>query len=360
MSKGIEIGKHYYMRATDKKLLESSCCGGVVSAVLKYLLEKHIVDTVISIKRDRILGGEPVFISDPYRVYDVAGAFTIAPINMAKLLRDYIKPGERVALTLKPCEAKAVEYLVSRGLFKRDDMVLIGLNCGGLFDPFSLRESLLGMNIDPKELVSIKYMEDHIEFILTGNRKIKVNYVEGARILGYREACRRCGSPVPENVDIICGYWGLLPGYEKYTYTIPSTSRGAEILDSMAREGLLEVIEAPRKGVELRNKLIEVIKKSAMVTREEEFKELDRIGLENILSKCLLCLECWHACPIRSEKEVLVWKKSVGPVLWQVSIITYMYDKCVECGSCEDVCPMKIPFSLIIQRIKSLREELGV
>ncbi len=348
------------MRTRDRRLLELSRYGGVVSSILKYLLENNIVDLVIGIRRGNVLSAEPVFITNAEDVVETAGAFSITPVNMAKLLRDYVKPSERVALTVKPCEAKAVEHLVRRGLFKRENLVLIGLNCGGLFDPFSLKKKLVEMNVDPGRLVDIRYLRDSIKLVLEDGGEVEVDYVEGLSNLGYRDACKRCMSPIPENTDIACGYWGLVSGYEKYTYTIPFTRTGAEILDSMVEKGLLEVIEAPREGVELRDKLIDVVKKSAELFRQKQFKDLDTLGVEKILTKCIMCLECWHACPIRSEKEVLVWNKKVKPVLWQISVITYMYDKCVECGSCDDVCPMKIPFSLIIQRIRTLRRELGV
>ncbi len=356
----LRLNHHYYIRSTDKNILVKACCGGVVSSILKYLLDKGIVDLVIAIKQSSIYSGKPVFITDSKEIYNIAGSFTVSPINIAKLLRDYVKPDERVALTLKPCEEKAVEYLVGKDMFKRENMFLIGLNCGGLIDPFTFQSRLMEMGIDPSKIKDIKYTEDHIELILTNGNMISINYVEGAKGLGLREACRRCLNHVPSNVDVACGYWGLLPGYEKYTYTIPMSEKGVEILNNMEKEGLIEVVEAPKEGRDLRSQMITLINRLSSIYRSKSFEELDRIGLEKILSRCIMCLECWHACPIRSEKEIIIWEKKISPILWQVSVISYMYDKCVECGSCEDVCPMKIPFSLIISRVRSLRKELGV
>ncbi len=354
------LNKHYYIRTTDKKILEKACCGGVVSSILKYLLEEGIVDLIITVKQSSIYSGEPVFITNPKEIYDIAGSFTVSPINIAKLLRDYVKPSERVALTLKPCEVKAVEYLINKGVFKRENMFLIGLNCGGLIDPYVFQSKLAEMKIDPSKIKDIRYTENNVELILMDGNRIKVDYVEGVKAFGLREACRRCLNHTPSNVDIACGYWGLLPGYEKYTYTIPMSEKGVEILKGMEEKGLIEIIDAPPQAKELRNRMITLINKLSSIYRSKSFEELDSIGLENILSRCIMCLECWHACPIRSEKEIIIWEKKISPFLWQVSVISYMYDKCVECGSCEDVCPMKIPFSLIISRIRSLRKELGV
>ncbi len=356
----LKINDHYYIRSTDKKILEKACCGGVVSSILKYLLENKIVDLAITIKQINVSSGKPIFITDPKEVYDVAGSFTVSPINIAKLLRDYVKPDEKVVLTLKPCEVKAVEYFINKGVFKRENMFLIGLNCGGLIDPYVFQSKLAELRIDPSKIKDIRYTDKHVELVLIEGKTIKIDYVEGVKAFGLREACRRCLNHTPSNVDIACGYWGLLPGYEKYTYTIPMSRRGVELLEEMKDEGLIEVIEVPIQAKELRSRMITLINKLSSIYRSKSFEELDRVGLEKILSRCIMCLECWHICPIRSEKEIIIWEKKISPILWQVSVISYMYDKCVECGSCEDVCPMKIPFSLVISRIRALRKELGV
>ncbi len=356
----VTLGGHYYARSTDKEVLKRASYGGVVTTILKFLLEKGLVDLVISVKGDRSTGGKPVFITKAETIYELAGVHAVAPLNMAKLLRDYVKKGERIALTVKPCEAKAIEYLISKEYFKRDNVFLVGLNCGGLFDSYSLARKLTELRIDPAMLRDVRYWRDHIELRLSDGKIVNIDYIEGINLFGYREACKRCLTHTPDNTDISCGYWGLLPGYENYTYTIPLTKKGAEVLNSMIEEGLLEVMEAPEEGIALRENIINIINKSAEMFRKHQFRELDKVGIENILSSCIECLECWRVCPIRSDKEITVWKERVPPVLWQVSVITYMLDKCVGCGSCDDVCPVKIPFSLIIERIRKLREDLGV
>ncbi len=355
------VGGHYYVRSTSDELVKKATLGGVVPELMKYLLAKGIVDAVITVKSGPTpLGGKPVFITKPEEVDEVVGSVSYAPINLAKLLRDYVRPGEKVAVTVKPCEEKAVKYLVDTGELRRENVFLIGLNCGGLFNPFLLTEALRKREVNVGEVKDIKFEKDHLEVVLKDGSIIKVRYMKDAVSKGYRPACLRCLNHVPTYSDVACGYWGLLPGYEGYTYTIPLTAWGAEVLSKMIDEGLLEAVEVPQEGRALRREVVSFINFVAEISREAQFEELDKSNIEEILSRCIMCLECWHACPIRSEKEVLIWREETSPVIWQISVVTYMYDKCIECGSCEDVCPVNIPFALLVQRVRALRDRLGV
>lgn len=360
MSGLFKVGQHYYVRTTNTELLEKASNGGVASSILYYLLEKKEIDYAVAVKSFSITSGKPVFIDSPEKVMDIAGSFTVAPINISKILRDYTKKDEKVAVVVKPCEERAIKYLIDQGVLKRENLFIIGLNCGGLFDPISLAKNLKEKNIKPADVKTINYTDKYIEIVLKDKSVVRINKLDIGVRTGYRDACRRCLLQVPTLSDIALGYWGILPEYENYTYTIPLTGRGSEVLEKMYSEKLIEAIEAPEEGRRLRDAIINIVRRNAELYREKEYELLDKIDIGSLLSKCLMCLECWHVCPIRSEKEVLIWKKRINPGIWQISVISYMYDKCVECGSCEDVCPVNIPFSLIIQRIRSLREELGV
>ncbi len=355
-----KIGGHYYIRTMNKELLEKASYGGVASAILYYLLSEKKIDYAIAVKSFGITSGKPVFIDEPNKVLEIAGSFTIAPINISRILRDYTKIDEKIAVIVKPCEEKAIKYLIDNGKLRRENLFIIGLNCGGLFDPISLARNLEEKNIKPEDVKLINYTDKHIELVLRDNTTAKIDRINIGVKTGYRDACRRCLLQTPEISDVALGYWGVLPDYSKYTYTIPLTEKGCRILTEMYEKGLIEAVEVPEEGRRLRENIINIVRKSAEIYRQKEYELLDEIGVDKLLSKCLLCLECWHVCPIRSEKEVLVWKKKIDPIVWQISVVSYMYDKCVECGSCEDVCPVGIPFSLIIQRIKDLRKELGI
>jgi len=356
------VGQHYYVRSLSEGLRRRSTLGGLVPELMRYLLEKGIVDSVVTVKSGPTpLGGVPAFITSPSEVEGVAGSVSYAPLNIAKVLRDYVRPDERVAVTVKPCEELAVKYLVDKGLFRRSNIFMIGLNCGGLFNPLLLSEALESAgSLGATDVKDIRFEKEYVEVVLKDGRSVRIRYMKEAVSKGYRPACMRCLNRVPKYSDIACGYWGLLPEYRKYTYAIPLTRWGAEVLTGMIGEGRVEVLEAPPEGRALRRESIAFITMISEIAREAQFDELDSSDIAEILSRCMMCLECWHACPIRSGKEIFVWRENTSPTVWQLSTLTYMYDKCVECGSCEDVCPVKIPFALLVQRVRALRERLGV
>ncbi len=354
------VGGEYLVRSTDPVILERALSGGVATALVKYLLEKRIVDMALLIRSDGITGGRLFFAHDPEEVVESAGSICLSPINMAKAIRDYVPRDEKVAITVKPCEEKAIDYLVRIGRVRRENLFLIGLNCGGLFDPLSLEKTMEELSVDPDKITDIRYHDDAIEIVIDNDKSFRIDYVKGYEKLGQRDACKRCLDHTPSLSDVALGYWGVPIRTAKYTYTIPLTERGRRVLEEMLYNGYIEAVPAPPSAVEARKRIIETIRKVSMIAREKQYEVLDKAGIAMFLQKCLMCMECWHACPIRSEKEIYAWKKKLDPVLWQISVITYMYDKCVGCGACEDVCPVKIPFALIIERLRDLRRELGV
>ncbi|ADI31842.1 hypothetical protein Shell_0723 [Staphylothermus hellenicus DSM 12710] len=46
--------------------------------------------------------------------------------------------------------------------------------------------------------------------------------------------------------------------------------------------------------------------KSAKLYERKKFEALNIIDDGKLLSKYLICFNCWHVCPIKDEKELLV------------------------------------------------------
>lgn len=63
MLNSVSVGVHYYARSSDKEIPKRASHGGVVSSVLKFQLEKGLVDLVISVKGDKSTEGKPVFVT---------------------------------------------------------------------------------------------------------------------------------------------------------------------------------------------------------------------------------------------------------------------------------------------------------
>lgn len=99
---------------------------------------------------------------------------------------------------------------------------------------------------------------------------------------------------------------------------------------------------------------------------KQKMKSLDllqnQIGDEKLitdLGKCLNCGLCLTACPVleATSFEVFAGPKSmattlsrVNPSFWNIKDLIYT---CTECGSCQEICPEKVPIPRIVSSLRA-------
>ena len=92
-------------------------------------IEAMLVPTRLAVK-NRIM---PTLVSDPGRLNEADPLSPAFPINgaqqLARLTR--LPAGGKLAAVLRPCEIRAFNELVKLNQGKRDDVVIIGLDCPG-------------------------------------------------------------------------------------------------------------------------------------------------------------------------------------------------------------------------------------
>ena len=106
--------KYLLIRAKDKDLQEYGECGGAVSSVFQYLLEKEIVEGVLTLTRgDDLYDGVPTFIEDPEELINSCGSLHCAPTMFGDLISKYLRD-TKLAVAVKPCDAMAIKELEKR------------------------------------------------------------------------------------------------------------------------------------------------------------------------------------------------------------------------------------------------------
>jgi ferredoxin len=202
---------------------------------------------------------------------------------------------KKVAIFLKGCDSKSIVAFLQEKQINRENVKIIGIPCFGVFE-----ENLIDKNIDYNSKP-----EDNIKFL--------------------EERCKVCENHNPLIYDIL-----ISEKIEEKTY----------------KENIYEEIE-------------EIEKKS---TRERfEF-------FKRVFSRCIRCLACRNICPVCFCKECLIDKNNPVWVERKIDLSNilmlhliraiHMAGRCIDCGSCEEVCPSKIPLRKIYKKLEKDVKEM--
>jgi ferredoxin len=100
----------------------------------------------------------------------------------------------------------------------------------------------------------------------------------------------------------------------------------------------------------------ELILRLDKMTREERFS-----FWKDQFSNCMKCYACRAACPvcyctactveINQPQWITVPSSLVGNFEWHIMRMMHMAGRCVDCGACEEACPVDIPLNSITRNI---------
>jgi formate dehydrogenase subunit beta len=329
------------------------------------LMEKNVVDALLIPKKLPAGDGYcQTLIRDSEMLSGVNPMAPTLPVQSARLISHLTvtDPGCKVGAVVKSCELRAVIELVKFLQVKLDQLVLIGVDCLGTYEPSDYAK----MSRERGEGVSITK-----EF-LKGAKEGKIKPQDGYDL---RRACQICEYPSPENADITIGLFGYDPQKE-----ILIQLRDP-LADELAQKGILATTEQASPS---RNQVIERLREERIKKRDEVFEAFrsetkSLQDLMNVLSTCIRCHNCMVACPICYCKEcvfrtptlehkadqVIRWADRKGGVrmpndtlLFHVIRLSHMATSCIGCGLCDSACPNDLPiatlFRAVGQRVQAL------
>ncbi|WP_457619584.1 Coenzyme F420 hydrogenase/dehydrogenase, beta subunit C-terminal domain [Methanopyrus sp.] len=355
MSPDVEVGGYYLVRSSDPDTVERAACGGAVTELLRYALEGDLVDAVVCVERGvDVLDGRPVVVDDPSEV--PSGSYHCAPVQLARVVAELHRedPTLRVAVTCRPCDARALERLAERDLVDLDRVYRVGLNCGGTFEPRVVLEILREHDVDPPDVEREEIVRGRLVLETGNGTEISVPIEELEKGgSGRRENCRRCGENVPESTDLACGNWGVPEDLQGgWTFVEVKTEAGSELLAGAHEEGRVKIREAPDESVRVRGRIDGMMRRMAESWRERTLGENSLAEALDALGRCVKCRSCREACPVCSACEEGCWEFSgrgeVPPNrLWHAHVAQCVALYCVGCGACETACPAEIPLTRV-------------
>ncbi len=351
-------GDMLYAWTTDSNLLKKAECGGAVTGLLKFALENKIVDAVLAIKKGAdIYDAVPTIVTDPKDLDETAGSLHCGTLLVSKLVKKYLGGANtmKIGITVKGCDLMGLYELAKRQQINLDNLVMIGVNCGGSVSPVTARKMIAakyGVNPDDVHKEEI----DKGQFIIEyegGHKGISIDELEEEGF-GRRPNCRRCKMKVPRQADLACGNWGVIGDKAgKATFVEVCSDKGAMLLDQAVKAGAIAVEKANPKGIEIRGKVEGAMLKLGDKWRKRDFEGLgtNKARLEKIVketSRCIKCYACIDQCPIcycvecSTKKPYLVPPGEI-PVNFMFHLIRFAHiaDSCVNCGQCRRAAPWR-------------------
>ncbi len=353
--------KYLQIKSTNEEILENCENGGAVTSLLLSLLDDGKVDGILNLKKqDSVYDGIPTYVTTKEELLETLGSLHCAPTMTSDIIAKFLKD-ERIAVTTKPCDAMAIDEIIKRNGLNRDNIYMIGLNCGGTVSPVVAEKMIkLFYDVDPEDVVKEEISKGQfiIELEKGEEKSVKIDDLEDEGY-GRRDNCQRCELKIPRKADVACGNWGSSKGY---TFVEINTSKGEQLIQNAIDKGFIEVKEASEKQITIRGKveniMIKMAKKTQKKQLEKEYPSTEEFN--DMLTRCIKCFRCRDVCPVCNckvcslESEYLHENPSEkpDPLLMHGIRLGHMAFSCINCGQCEDVCPMEIPIAKMYQKVQ--------
>ena len=279
----VEVNDMFYACSANDEIANAGEYGGAVTTIMKYLLEEGIVDAVVAVEESwDLYDAKPILITKPEDVIKSAGSLHCGTLNLAKFVSKYLDGARdmKIAVTCKPCDAMTLKELMRKGKVIEDNVIMIGVNCGGTMPPVPTIKMIKDVyEMDPADIVKEEISKGKLIMeTKDGEEKgISIDELEKDG-MGRRENCQRCIMNIPTNADLALGNWGVIgPLTGKATFVEVCSEKGADILGKVVDAGLVKTEEPIEKGIEIRAKIDGIMVKQAMAQRLSSWAQTRRL-----------------------------------------------------------------------------------
>jgi formate dehydrogenase subunit beta len=328
-----------------------------VRSILQRLLESDLVGSILLPKKTT--GGDnyvQALVKDPALLADTDVSAPVVPVQAARLISrlTFRDPEEKIAVVVKPCEARAVVELTKFLQVRRESLLIIAVDCLGTYEAKDF-SALVKAGRDPaadlrKQAESGRCLPD-----------------EAA---SFRFACTICEHPSmpPELVDLVIGLWGV--DCERHVYVECGDQLAAQLVEC----GVLEFTGSTATG---RADRIAALQEERRTLRDEALATFNSrvnstAGMQALFSTCMRCHNCMINCPIcycrecvfrspsfeHTPDQYLGWAKDKGAIrmpadtlMFHLTRLNHMVMSCVGCGLCDSACPNDIPVTSLFRMV---------
>lgn len=283
---------------------------------IETMLRKHAVELLQSETVSVVIGyaagstpfkTTPVFVRTPEEAEQLV--WNPACVNNLAVYLPRVRKAGRVGIVLKPCDIPSFQELMREHQMEREQVVVIGVACGGVADTVTLASAADSMAI---------------EALLWSDAGVAAQRSDGVRPVDPAVKCRGCTLDQQAGADVFFGE--------------PPAARPGEAVDELA-EQYAQMGPAQRRQF-----------------------WADAFG------RCIRCYACRSVCPACYCTECFVdkhgqyWaaKATTAEANWffHVTRMMHLAGRCVGCNECDRACPVDIPLRLLTQGVNRQVEAL--
>ncbi len=272
------LGHHIQkLGAKAKKRATGAQDGGFVTALLKYALEKGIIDgAIVAGPGEGPWRPAPRLVTSPEELEGTPGTRYSNCANLSALKEARERGLKALAVVGLPCQMEGLRKIQHYPIEEADlagrIKLAVGVFCKGNFLYNGLMEKLAAgkYGIDLKELEKIDIKGKFVH-LTTPKGEIQIPMEEAHEY--DREGCKVCTDFTAKLADISVGSVGSPKGYST---VIVRSEAGKEVLEGMLKAKAIETVELQREkpGIEAIEFLQEVKEKEAKKASRKRVKEV--------------------------------------------------------------------------------------
>ncbi len=255
---------------------------------------------------------------------------------------------EKVGLIARPCDTRALIELAKIKQINLDNIFVIAIEDRGMI-PKAGREIKKIKDVDPTKIVKEKISDKGLIVKMDDGSTNELN-------LAVAENCLRCYRKLPIVADLSVSDLGIPIDSDEIILKIYS-DKGSDVLEKsgISKKSLPDDVKKAHT-----EKYDDIIAK-AKEKRAKDLEEWAKVPQEEKMArllKCTACGMCIRGCPVCYCIDCILLSKrkakTIDNISYQLTRIAHVADRCIECGNCENNCPMNLPLSLYFQSLNEV------
>ncbi|MFI3201325.1 MAG: Coenzyme F420 hydrogenase/dehydrogenase, beta subunit C-terminal domain [Eubacteriales bacterium] len=235
------IHKGYVGYASDENIRQSGQSGGIVTALLQYLLSKELIDAVVVTKFNvNELRAESFITDDPSRILESCGSHYTQTSPIELILNNKEK---RMAAVLLGCQTAALEQILTIKKNLKLNIITLGLICGGNLSGLMVDDIISYAKVDSSKVNFFRYRDKKNtgwpgDIVIKTDDTICIPKEYRMEVKQYYRSyrCMLCAEKMNQCADIVVGDpWGInLKSKLGFSVILSRTVKGDELLKDAA------------------------------------------------------------------------------------------------------------------------------